>query len=297
MLQVRLPGSATFAYALPSLHEPELAWIRSVEQRLHCASYDMRRCVPVFWDTEATGLGSVLWWAPRRHRVVQIAAALDAGSRDFKVDINPYPVAMSDGAAETTGLTTPTVWANTVPPQVRIAWNPSQCMRSMHVYGSVGWLAWAVCARLQVGLARFLEFCLDTSEAHGGAVPVLVAHNSNFDNGMLLGDCWQSGLHVPPQWRSLCTYRMAKRIAQVACPELTSLPNMSLGTLARHFGCARTASLHACGCSCGAAGRHARVCAQVDGRLCGPARRAGRRAPAADHRGRPPACCRGRLVR
>lgn len=121
MLQVRLPGSATFSYALPSLHEPELKWIRSVEQRLHTASYDTHRCVPVFWDTEATGLGSVLWWAPRRHRIVQIAAALDSGSREFKVNINPYPVAMSDGAAETTGLTTPTVWANTVPPQVRIA--------------------------------------------------------------------------------------------------------------------------------------------------------------------------------
>lgn len=76
---------------------------------------------------------------------------------------------------------------------------------------------------------------------------MLVAHNSNFDNGMLLGDCWQSGLHVPPEWRSLCTYRMAKRVAQVACPELTALPNMSLGTLARHFGCARPTSLPAHG--------------------------------------------------
>lgn len=98
---------------------------------------------------------------------------------------------------------------------------------------------------LQIGLAQFLEFCLKASEANGGAVPVLVAHNSNFDNGMLLGDCWQSGLHVPPQWRSLCTFRMAKRLAQ-ACPQLAALPTLSLGPLARHFGCAPVPALPAC---------------------------------------------------
>ena len=97
-----------------------------------------------------------------------------------------------------------------------------------------------------MGLARFLEFCLDESDANGGAVPVLVAHNSNFDNGMLLGDCWQSGLHVPPQWRSLCTFRMAKRAEKSCCPELASLRGLNLGSLAKHFGCApRLSVVHA----------------------------------------------------
>lgn len=89
---------------------------------------------------------------------------------------------------------------------------------------------------MQVGVAQFLEFCLDASEAHGGAVPVLVAHNMTYDNGMLLAGCWQSGLNVPPEWRSLCTWRMAKSMGK-SFTELSDLKK-TLGALAMHFGCA-----------------------------------------------------------
>eukprot|EP00892_Ulva_mutabilis_P000268 jgi/Ulvmu1/10241/UM060_0042.1 len=210
LLQVRMPGCASFAYTLPSLHAEELSEIRALEWRLRAARYDTSRCAPIFWDTEATGLGSSLWWTSRSHHIVQIAAvggaaaAGGAAPRELNVGVNPFPIPMSEGATDTTGLTTAAVWASPVPPQV--------------------------------GLARFLAFCLDESEAAGGAVPLLVAHNSNFDNGMLLGDAWQAGLHVPPAWRSLCTYRMAKRAAATCCPELAALPGLSLGHLAKHFG-------------------------------------------------------------
>jgi DNA polymerase III epsilon subunit-like protein len=96
---------------------------------------------------------------------------------------------------------------------------------------------------VQVGVAKFLDFCLRVSEANGGAVPMLVAHNSAFDLYMLHTLCWQSGLHVPHAWRSLCTYKIARHMsAQV--PSCASMTAFSLGELAQRFGCA-----HATVCS------------------------------------------------
>ena len=89
---------------------------------------------------------------------------------------------------------------------------------------------------LQVGLAQFLEFCLETSEAHGGAVPVLVGHNCYFDCNMLIGNCWQCGLTVPPQWRALCTYELALQM-KPRPQQLYQVYPTTLENLARHFGC------------------------------------------------------------
>ena len=119
-MQVRMPGCSTFTYTLPSLHSGELADIRRLEERLRATRYDTSRCVPVFWDTEATGLSSVLWWTSRSNHIVQIAAVTaGAAPRELDISINPFPIPMSEGATETTGLTTSTVWASPVPPQVR----------------------------------------------------------------------------------------------------------------------------------------------------------------------------------
>ena len=140
LLNVRLPGSSAFSYTLPSLHEPEREWLHGLEARLRATRYDAGSCVPVYWDTESTGLGSVLWWTPQRHRVVQIAAT--AAGAEFKIDINPYPVAMSGGAAETTGMSTAAVWAHTVPPQVRS--RPHDALLVLGGGGGVGLLCYAV---------------------------------------------------------------------------------------------------------------------------------------------------------
>lgn len=92
---------------------------------------------------------------------------------------------------------------------------------------------------MQVAFARFLRFCHDQSVAAGGAVPLLVAHNARFDYGILLNNCWQSGIEVPRQWRNLCSYTTVKRMKRVhSPPELEGLHNLKLGTLAKAFGCA-----------------------------------------------------------
>ena len=92
---------------------------------------------------------------------------------------------------------------------------------------------------VQVAFARFIRFCYDESVAAGGAVPLLVAHNARFDNGILLNNCWQSGIEVPRQWRTLCSYTAVKRMqSQVGPPLLQGLGNLKLGTLAKAFGCA-----------------------------------------------------------
>ena len=90
-----------------------------------------------------------------------------------------------------------------------------------------------------MGLARFLSFCQDVSEANGNAHPVLVAHNASFDNHMLLNNCWQAGIDVPAQWGSLCTFQTARALADVLPAETQAeyMPNCKLGTLARKFGC------------------------------------------------------------
>jgi DNA polymerase III epsilon subunit-like protein len=98
---------------------------------------------------------------------------------------------------------------------------------------------------LQVVVAHFLQFCHDVSAANGYRRPVLVAHNANFDNRMLLNSCWQAGIDVPSEWGSLCTLKLAQHLK--AAQQL-GVPNCKLGTLAKAFGCA--AVLLCCGC-CG----------------------------------------------
>jgi hypothetical protein len=87
---------------------------------------------------------------------------------------------------------------------------------------------------VQVGLAQFLEFCLRVSEANGNALPMLVAHNSSFDNPMLLMSCWQSGIQVPSTWLHLCSWKLAKGVPQL---QELGLENNKLGVLSTHFGC------------------------------------------------------------
>ena len=83
-------------------------------------------------------------------------------------------------------------------------------------------------------MAEFLSFCQDVSEANGNARPLLVAHNSMFDNSMLLRNCWQAGIQVPGSWRSLCTLKVAKGLAQDS-PRFT-IENNQLSTVAKYFG-------------------------------------------------------------
>lgn len=88
---------------------------------------------------------------------------------------------------------------------------------------------------VQVGLAEFLDFCQNASEANGGALPLLVAHNNRFDHSMLFNNCWQAGIRVPSTWLSLCSYQFAlgmkKRLPHSELPS-----SCTLGTLAKHFG-------------------------------------------------------------
>lgn len=138
MLRVCLPGCTEFDYTLPSLHSDELEHIRSLERRLRTAEYDLQRCVPIFWDTECTGLRHERWWTTEASRIVQIAAI--TGAHEFKVDMNPYPDPMSFGAAERTHLTTEMVWGNAVPFQV---WPSSwrRCTSLCLLVLSIKWLA------------------------------------------------------------------------------------------------------------------------------------------------------------
>ena len=88
--------------------------------------------------------------------------------------------------------------------------------------------------RFQVALAEFLDFCLRASEANAGAMPMLVAHNSSYDNGMLLSGCWQAGIQVPRCWMSLCSCALSKGVAE-ARPDL-GIVDHKLGPLAAQFG-------------------------------------------------------------
>ena len=84
-----------------------------------------------------------------------------------------------------------------------------------------------------------LDFCVDVSVANGHAVPVLVAHNAQFDNDMLLNGCWQSGFDVPSEWRTLCSRWTAH--AAVKAEEPSGSPwSYNLSDLAKRFGCARS---------------------------------------------------------
>jgi DNA polymerase III epsilon subunit-like protein len=91
---------------------------------------------------------------------------------------------------------------------------------------------------LQVAAVEFLNFCLEASARNGGALPVLVAHNASFDKRMLLHMCWQAGLDVPSEWRTLCTLQVVQQLKKGKPLEvLKNLPDMKLGSLAAAFGC------------------------------------------------------------
>lgn len=119
MLRVGLEG--TFMdFCLPALTDAEMAEISEVEQLLAKASYSDNAVVPIFWDTETTGLASYRWFVRNSSRIVQIAAVADgaAGLQEFEIKSNPWPVEMSPGASVATGLTTAQVFAHELPPQV-----------------------------------------------------------------------------------------------------------------------------------------------------------------------------------
>lgn len=121
MLKVSLPGSTLVDYRLPSLTPAEAEFIGDVERRIEATMYDVDRVVPVFWDTETTGLQGIEWWDDAKApRIVQLGALTDSkhGSFQFKRNINPYPKAMNPDAAKTTGLSTQQVWGSAICPQV-----------------------------------------------------------------------------------------------------------------------------------------------------------------------------------
>ena len=122
VLQVRVRGTPV-DFCLPALSDAEREEVAAVEQLLASAEYDSSAIVPIFWDTETTGLASYQWFARDSSRIVQIAAVADeaAGQREFEVKCNPWPVQMSPGAAAATGLSTPRVFGHALPPQVRPA--------------------------------------------------------------------------------------------------------------------------------------------------------------------------------
>jgi hypothetical protein len=121
VLQVVLPGCKAFNYKLPGLNSEELARVRHIEQLLRSAAYKPGHFVPIFWDTETTGLGSNMWWLANGSRVVQVGAHTlpEHGGQDIKLRVNPWPVPMSQEAAATTGMSTDDVWKHPLPPQVR----------------------------------------------------------------------------------------------------------------------------------------------------------------------------------
>jgi hypothetical protein len=83
-------------------------------------AYAPDRIVPIYFDTETTGLPKWSWWQPQSARIVQIAA-ISGGrdSKELKLDINPFPVAMTEAASETTKLGNRHVWGACTPQQVR----------------------------------------------------------------------------------------------------------------------------------------------------------------------------------
>jgi hypothetical protein len=121
MVHVSLPGTSLIDYCLPSLLPSEVDFIRVVEERLRTATYASNRVVPIFWDTETTGLSSIEWWSRQTQRIVQLAALTDArhGGFQFKQNWNPYPISMSEKATATTKLSTQHVWSSDLCPQVR----------------------------------------------------------------------------------------------------------------------------------------------------------------------------------
>ena len=121
-LKVSLPECNYVHYVMPSLRDDELATVRQLESDLQSATYAPGAFVPIYWDTETTGLGAHKWWTQRCSRIVQVAAHTGAahGGREFEVRINPWPVQMEAGAAFATGMSNSDVWQHGVPPQVRL---------------------------------------------------------------------------------------------------------------------------------------------------------------------------------
>jgi hypothetical protein len=121
VLEVNVPGCRTFSYEMPGLQSKEVARVQQIEESLRCASYTLDTFVPVFWDTETTGLMGKTWWS-NADRIVQIAShTLDAhGGRNLELRVNPWPKPMSPGAQNATGLSTEDVWAHPLPPQVKM---------------------------------------------------------------------------------------------------------------------------------------------------------------------------------
>lgn len=116
-----MPGSALFDFRLPSLLDAEVVYIKHVECRICATTYIQDRIVPIFWDVETTGLPkSCEWWVKDAPRIVQLGALTlpEHGSATFNSHVNPFPVAMDQGATEVNKLSTETVWGYRTCPQM-----------------------------------------------------------------------------------------------------------------------------------------------------------------------------------
>ena len=110
-----------YRYQLPTLSAAEHDFVRGVEATIARARYSSTDFVPIFWDTETTGLQSHVWWRPLSQRIVQIGAHTSAefGGRELELRLNPWPVPMTYGSASATGMSTSDVFAHQLPMQVR----------------------------------------------------------------------------------------------------------------------------------------------------------------------------------
>lgn len=116
-----MPECPSVNYVLPSLRADELDEVARLEADLRAATYTPGAFVPIYWDTETTGLGAHKWWTHRCSRIVQVAAhtAEAHGGAELELRINPWPVQMEAGAAFATGMSNGDVWRHDVPPQAR----------------------------------------------------------------------------------------------------------------------------------------------------------------------------------
>jgi hypothetical protein len=107
-------------YILPSLCPEEVSSIESLEGLLRGARGRYTSTVPIFWDTETTGLAKGSWWQSRGNRIFEIAAhtTKEFGGHELSVKVNPWPVQMDYRAEKVTGMSTEAVWGHALPLQV-----------------------------------------------------------------------------------------------------------------------------------------------------------------------------------
>ena len=102
-----------------ALSPAQLECVAAVEAKLKAHTYS-DSYVPIFWDTETTGLLRGQWWLGHTSRITQVALVTqpEAGGRELELRCSPWPVPVSAEAARVTGISTAAAWRAPMPMQV-----------------------------------------------------------------------------------------------------------------------------------------------------------------------------------